>query len=77
MPPFQDDGSGVRVKVENALHASHLRSAMEMKTEFVPEDLAQKSIGKVLMEKVGEIREMFPISGWLQTANVWCQMHRV
>jgi hypothetical protein len=50
---------------------------MEMKTEFVPEDLAQKSIGKVLMEKVGEIREMFPISGWLQTANVWCQMHRV
>ncbi len=39
------------MKVENALQAGLVRSAMESKTEFVAEDLTQKSIGKVLMEK--------------------------
>jgi len=52
---FVEDGSGLRVKVENALQAGHLRSAMEMKTEFVAEDLTQKSIGRVLMEKAWQM----------------------
>lgn len=47
----QEDGSGVRVRVENALHAQRLRSAMEVKSEFTPEDLGSKTLGKVLMEK--------------------------
>ncbi|KAF5842535.1 hypothetical protein DUNSADRAFT_6779 [Dunaliella salina] len=52
---FVEDGSGLRVKVENALQAGHLRSAMEMKTEFAAEDLTQKSIGRVLMEKAWQM----------------------
>ncbi|KAJ9525923.1 hypothetical protein QJQ45_009419 [Haematococcus lacustris] len=44
---FLEDGSGVRVKVENALQADRLRSAMEVKSEFVAEDLSQKTLGKV------------------------------
>jgi hypothetical protein len=39
------------VKVENALQAERLRTAMETKTEFMPEDMSQKTLGKVLMEK--------------------------
>ncbi len=47
----QEDGSGLRVKVENALQADRLRSAMEVKSEFVGEDLSKATLGKVLMEK--------------------------
>ncbi len=39
---YLEDGGDVRVKVENALQAESLRSAMESKTEFTPEDLSQK-----------------------------------
>ncbi|KAJ9527522.1 hypothetical protein QJQ45_025746, partial [Haematococcus lacustris] len=52
---FLEDGSGVRVKVENALQADRLRSAMEVKSEFVAEDLSQKTLGKVLMEKAWQM----------------------
>ncbi len=41
----------MRVKVENALQADRLRSAMEYKSEFVGEDLSKTTLGKVLMEK--------------------------
>ena len=47
----QEDGSGVRVRVENALQADRLRSALEHQVEFVPEDMSSKTLGKVLMEK--------------------------
>mmetsp|Transcript_31186 Transcript_31186/g.79503 ORF Transcript_31186/g.79503 Transcript_31186/m.79503 type:complete len:485 (-) Transcript_31186:467-1921(-) len=56
---FVEDGSvqggGARVKVENALQAGKLRSVFEVKSEFVPEDVSQKSLSKVLMEKAWQM----------------------
>jgi len=48
---LQEDGSGVRVKVENALQAELLRTCQLVETEFVSEDMSQKSLSRVLMEK--------------------------
>lgn len=48
---LQEDGGGVRVKVENALQADRLRGTMEFKSEFVAEDMSKATLGKVIMEK--------------------------